>query len=112
MWVFGGTAADIAVRLQDDAEFGEGGQYLGTYFTLLSDYDGCESDDDGESDDDSDDDGCGSDEVEDQDSGGDLEAGEHTYLTGALYGNDVEVDEDSTITGMPSVAAYLAFFGL
>ena len=45
-------------------------------------------------------------------SGDELEPGENTTLTGALFGTQVEVDEDSTIIGMPSVEAYLAFFGL
>ena len=45
-------------------------------------------------------------------SGDELEAGENTTLTGGLYGMQVEVDEETTIIGMPSVAAYLAFFGL
>ena len=81
MVVIGGTAADIAFRVQDEAEFEEWGVYLGTYFTLRS-------------------------------SGDELEVGGDTTLTGGLYGMDVEVDDDSTIIGMPSVAAYLAFFGL
>jgi cytoskeletal protein CcmA (bactofilin family) len=81
MVVIGGTAADIAIRVQSGAEFDEQGQYLGTYFALRS-------------------------------SGDELEPGENTTLNGGLYGMDVEVDEETTISGMPSVDAYLAFFGL
>ena len=81
MVVIGGTAADIAIRVQGGAEFDEQGQYLGTYFALRS-------------------------------SGDELEPGENTTLNGGLYGMDVEVDEETTISGMPSVDVYLAFFGL
>ena len=81
MVVIDGTGADIAVRVQGEAEFEEWGQYQGTYFTFRS-------------------------------SGDELEPGENTTLTGGLYGMEVEVDEETTIIGMPSVGAYLAFFGL
>jgi len=42
--------------------------------------------------------------------GGQFGQGESTILTGALLGGDVEVEEGSTVVGMPSIGAYLSFF--
>ena len=42
--------------------------------------------------------------------GGSLGQGEETILTGALLGGDVEVEEGSTVIGVPSISAYLSFF--
>lgn len=36
---------------------------------------------------------------------------ENSTLTGALYGDTVEVKENSVVNGMPATAAYLSFFG-
>ena len=41
-----------------------------------------------------------------------MEVKENATLLGALYGDDVKVKENATVTGMPSLEAYLAFFGL
>ena len=41
-----------------------------------------------------------------------MEVKENATLRGALYGDDVKVKENATVIGMPSLEAYLAFFGL
>lgn len=41
-----------------------------------------------------------------------MEVKEYATLRGALYGDDVKVKEWATVVGMPSLEAYLAFFGL
>ncbi len=42
--------------------------------------------------------------------GGSLGQGEDTILTGALLGGDAEVEEGSTVIGVPSTSAYISFF--
>jgi len=41
-----------------------------------------------------------------------MEVKENAILRGALYGDDVMVKENAVVIGMPSLEAYLAFFGL
>ena len=41
-----------------------------------------------------------------------MEVKENAILRGALYGDDVKVKENALVIGMPSLEAYLAFFGL
>ena len=80
MDVFGGTAADIVVRVENQAQFKEHGDYLGTFFGFEA-------------------------------SLAQMHVKEHATLTGALYGDQVEVKEHTEVHGMPAVDVYLSFFG-
>jgi hypothetical protein len=80
MYVTGGSAADFVVRVENQAQFKEDGQYLGTYFGFESAL-------------------------------AEMHVKENSTLTGALYGDVVEVKENSVVNGMPASAVYLSFFG-